>query len=124
MNRLTGIIADNQPVVRATVKNGALAFSRRGDARFIVDTGFTGDLLIPQSLVEKLDLELIAYSTFQLATEQLVTLPVYRGNIVIGKAMVEVEMVPGDALIGMALMQRIGSQLTLNFRTRMIVLTG
>jgi predicted aspartyl protease len=124
MNRLTGDITDNQPTVRAVVKNGALVFSPRGDFKFIVDTGFTGDLLIPQLLVKKLNLELIAYNTFQLATEQLVTLPVYRGNVVIGKAALEVEMVPGDALIGMALMQRIGSQLTLNFKTRTVVLKG
>jgi predicted aspartyl protease len=124
MNLITGVIADNKPIVKATVKDGRLVFSRRGKFEFIVDTGFTGDLLIPHPLVKQLNLDLLSYGTFELATEQLIELPVFRGNVVIGQATLEVEMVPGDALIGMSLMQAIGSQLLFDFDKGQVLLRG
>ncbi len=124
MNLITGVIADNKPIVKATVKDGRLVFSRRGKFEFIVDTGFTGDMLIPHPLVKQLNLDLLSYDTFELATEQLIELPVFRGNVVIGKTTLEVEMVPGDALIGMSLMQAIGSQLLFDFDKGQVLLRG
>ena len=124
MNLITGVIADNKPVVKATVKDGRLVFSRRGKFEFIVDTGFTGDMLIPHHLVEQLRLDLLSYDTFELATEQLIELPVFHGNVVIGKTTLEVEMVPGDALIGMSLMQAIGSQVLFDFDKGQVFLKG
>ena len=95
-----------------------------GKLEFIVDTGFTGDMLIPRPLVNLLILDLLSYDTFELATEQLIELPVFRGNVVIGKTTLEVEMVPGDALIGMSLMQAIGSQLLFDFDKGQVLLRG
>jgi hypothetical protein len=43
---------------------------------------------------------------------------------VIGKTTLEVEMVPGDALIGMSLMQAIGSQLLFDFDKGQVLLRG
>lgn len=120
--RLAGMIRDNVAVVAARVKNGKLVFARRGEFRFVVDTGFTGDLMIPQKLVEPLDLEFLGYKTFQLAAENVIALPVYRGYVTLGKATLEVEMTPGDALIGMTLLRAIGSQLHFDFHKATIVL--
>jgi len=80
-----------------------------------VDTGFTGDILFPAELTEKLDLKFVSYDSFQLAADQTIALPVYRGQIMLARAMLEVEMMPGDALIGMSLLQAIGSRLILDF---------
>jgi len=112
---VAGIIADHRPIVRARIKRGKLEFSERGDLEFVVDTGFTGDILFPAELTEKLDLKFVSYDSFQLAADQTIALPVYRGQIMLARAMLEVEMMPGDALIGMSLLQAIGSRLILDF---------
>ncbi|MBI5652274.1 MAG: hypothetical protein HZC40_17800 [Chloroflexi bacterium] len=115
MEYLSGIITNHTPFISARVKNGRLVFAKRGTIRFVVDTGFTGDLLIPSAIINHLDLKFLAYKTFHLAADQVIALPVYRGEVMFDRAILEVEMTPGDALIGMSLMQAIGSQLILDF---------
>lgn len=125
MRLLKGVITDKKPIVKAEINEaGALVFSDHGPFEFVIDTGFTGDVFIPEKLVGRLNLDLLSYETFELGADLLIELPVYRGVLVIGKTMVEAEMVPGDALVGMGLMQAIGSKLSLDFEKAEVVLSG
>ena len=49
---------------------------------FVVDTGFSGDLTLPASIVEELGLEFIESTTANLATDDEVELPVYGANVI------------------------------------------
>jgi clan AA aspartic protease len=120
-----GSIRNQEPVVTAKIdENGELNFASQGNHSFVVDTGFTGDIAVPHALLPKLNLEFSGYTEFVLATYQRVELPVYRGWVKIKHKRMKVDVVAGDELLGMGLLERIGSQLIVDFTKAEVKLLG
>lgn len=83
---IRGLIRDQAPVIAGRVdSSGKLCLGRRGPQRFILDTGFTGAMAVPEEMLSSLDVEHIGYDTFTLATGQEVELPVFLGEVRIGR---------------------------------------
>lgn len=59
--------------------------------------------------------ELVFYDTFQLATGEIVDLPVFLGKVIIENYEVETWFIPGDYLLGMEFLASIGSLLLFDF---------
>jgi clan AA aspartic protease len=82
----------------------------------VIDTGFSGDLTLPPSLVESLGLQWLCRQEGVLADGQLHTFDVYAATIVWGdkERTVEVESADIEPLVGMSLLA--GNQLFINVR--------
>lgn len=111
---LKGRIINFEPVIGAAIYEGRLAL---GEEDFIltVDTGFSGAIALPQSILEKMDLEFTGYDVFSLATGQIVELPVFTGQVLIGGRVFETWFIPGEYLVGMEFLSTIAKQLSLDF---------
>jgi predicted aspartyl protease len=111
-----GKIKKREPIITAQIdEKGNLNLSSKGQHRFIVDTGFTGDIAVPITLLPKLNLSFASYSRFVLATKKVIRVPVFRGWVYIKGKRLKVEIVPGDELLGMGLLEKIGSKLIVDF---------
>jgi clan AA aspartic protease len=79
----------------------------------VIDTGFSGELTLPPSLVESLGLPWLCRQEGVLADGQLHTFDVYSATIVWGneERMVEVESADIEPLVGMSLLA--GNRLTI-----------
>ena len=119
---LIGQIRDSVPYFYASQKKGTLVFQHHGDLAFTVDTGFTGSICIPAQLLRKLDVELVDYGSFRLATGKTVELPIYWGKVKIHNKNFETWFVPGDPLVGMEFLSSFGSQLQLLFKQKLLLL--
>lgn len=122
---LKGKIAHWEPTVLAMIdKNGQLELSHKGEHRFVVDTGFAGDIAVPKIMLAKLKVEFLGYNEFILATKKRIRLPVFQGWIKIKAMRVQVEMIPGDELIGMKFLEKVGSRLIVDFNNASVKLFG
>lgn len=59
--------------------------------------------------------QFIGFDEFVLATQKRIELPVFQGGVKIPQRLIKVEIIPGDELIGMKLLAKIGSKLIINF---------
>ncbi len=87
----------------------------------VVDTGFSGELTLPPSLVELMGLPWLCRQQGVLADGQLHTFDVYEATVVWGgeERSVEVESADIEPLVGMSLLA--GSQLTIEVRPHGVV---
>jgi len=95
--------------------DGVLILQEDADFSLIVDTGFSGGIALPEEILEEMDVELIDYGTFRLATGDEVELPVFWGKVVIGNYEIETWFITGDSLLGMEVLSLAGSCLSLDF---------
>ncbi len=120
-----GEIKYQEPLVSATVDgSGNLKLSSNSTHRFIVDTGFAGDIAVPYTMLPKLNLKFLGYDKFVLATNKPIVLPVFEGWVKIKRKRVKVEIIPGDELIGMKFLEKAGSKLIVDFDKAEVKLLG
>lgn len=120
-----GTIKKRESIVSVMVdENGHIAFSPQGEYRCIIDTGFAGDIAVPYSMLPRLDHKFLGYDEFVLATNKRIQLPVFQGWVRVKKGKLKVEVIPGDELIGMKLLERIGSKLIVDFDKSNMKLIG
>lgn len=103
---LRRIIAEHSPLIRGQVRGGVLHLKARGPLPFVVDTGFTGALAVPEEIARSLDFDLVGFDTFTLATGREVELPVYLGIVRLGRHRMKTWFILGEALIGMEFLER------------------
>ncbi len=87
-----------------------------GNISMTADTGFSGGIALPAKILEKMNIELVDYDTFRLATGKIIELPVFIGKVVVKNHEVETWFIPGDFLLGMEFLSSAGSALLLNFK--------
>ncbi|MDZ7360842.1 MAG: hypothetical protein ONB46_08965 [candidate division KSB1 bacterium] len=122
---IKGVIRNRKPIVSVTIdQQGNLNFSSAGEYRFVVDTGFTGYIVVPYALLPKLNLKFLNFTHFTLATHRNIQLPVFKGWVKVRTKRVKVEIVPGDELIGMKFLERVGSKLIVDFTKAEVKLLG
>lgn len=82
----------------------------------IIDTGFSGDLTLPQSLIDSLHLPWLCRQQGMLADGSLHTFDVYAGAIVWDNSerTVEIESAEIEPLLGMSLLE--GNQVAMDVR--------
>ncbi|MFQ6087650.1 MAG: hypothetical protein ACE5K0_01945 [Candidatus Methanofastidiosia archaeon] len=97
-------------------EDGTLVLQKDGDFPLTVDTGFSGAIALPEEILERMNVELIDFGIFRLATGNEVELPVFWGKIVIGDYEIETWFIPGDSLLGMEFFSLAGSYLSLDFK--------
>jgi len=119
-----GGIVDYVPFFNAGIKEGKLIITKKGDLSLTVDTGFSGGVALPTNLLKNLHLEMAFYDTFKLATGEIVELPVFTGEVTIGRKEVETWFIPGDYLLGMEFLSSAGSVLFLDFAKNKVSLLG
>jgi len=125
MTILKGKIAHWEPTVVALInKNGQLEISNKGKHSFVVDTGFAGDIAVPHTMLPRLNARFLGYNEFVLATQKRIRLPVFQGWVKVKAMQVEVEMIPGDELIGMKFLEKVGSQLIVDYKKATVKLIG
>ncbi|HEX3599069.1 MAG TPA: hypothetical protein VHU84_02940 [Lacipirellulaceae bacterium] len=99
-----------------------ISLELRGDdgksqqAKAIIDTGFSGDLTLPQSMIDSLCLSWLCRQQGLLADGSLHTFDVYIGSIAWpgGERIVEIEAADIEPLVGMSLLE--GNRLTIEVR--------
>jgi len=111
-------------VFTAIEGSGNLKLSSSGVHRFLVDTGFAGDIAVPNTMLPRLNLKFLGYDRFILATQKPVVLPVFEGWVRILRKQIKVEVIPGDELIGMKFLERAGSELIFDFVHAQLKLLG
>lgn len=112
-----GTIESDVPFVMGSIdRSGLLVLDAEGGIPFTVDTGFSGGIAIPSSLMASLGLRQVDTHTFILATGLEVRLPVFWGRVRIGSIEIETWFVPGEALVGMEALGEAGDMLVLDLR--------
>jgi len=120
---LRGTIVDYVPAFNGDVdESGALVLHASGKMPFTVDTGFSGGIAVPSDLLGRMDVKLIDFDVFRLATGISVELPIYWGSVRIGDRSFGTWMIPGDSLVGMELLTLAGSELRLDLIGASVVL--
>ncbi len=113
---IRGEIEDFVPFFNGLVDdNGTLILQQDGDFSLTVDTGFSGGIALPEEILDEMDVELIDFGIFRLATGDEVELPVFWGKVVVGDCEIETWFIPGDSLLGMEFISLAGSYLSLDF---------
>ena len=121
---IRGDIEDFVPFFNGFVdEDGMLIFQEDGDFSLTVDTGFSGGIALPEEILEEMDVELIDFGIFRLATGDEVELPVFWGKVVVGDYEIETWFIPGDSLLGMEFFSLAGSYLSLDFEKGKVKLT-
>jgi predicted aspartyl protease len=122
---LRGEIEDFVPFFNGFVnEEGILILQEEGDFSLTVDTGFSGGIALPEGILEEMDIELIDFGIFRLATGNEVELPVFWGKVVVGDYEIETWFIPGDSLLGMEFFSLAGSFLSLDFGKEEVELEG
>ena len=121
---IQGEITDFTPTFKACLRKEGLLLGEKGDIFLTIDTGFSGGIALPQGMLDEMNLELIGYDTFSLATGKVIELPMFLGKVVIKAHEVETWFVPGDLLLGMEFLSMVGEVLTLDFGKAMVELKG
>ena len=120
-----GVIEELVPIIRGEIRgDGSIVFDESGGLALTVDTGFSGAMALPIWAIEEMDLELVDFGKFRLATGDEIELPVFWGTVQVGERSVETWFVPGDGLMGMELLSGVGTRLTLDFDDSTIELVG
>lgn len=119
---LTGQIRDGEAWIAGHIQRGTLVLAPPAELRLVVDTGFTGTLALPSIALRRIRLQALGTEWYSLANGQEVDSAVYAGRVRVGRRIHEVEMVSfgSEALIGMELLQRLGDEVRLQFRTARI----
>ena len=83
----------------------------------IIDTGFSGDLTLPQSIIDSLDLPWLCRQQGMLADGRLHIFDVYTGTVEWGGLVrtIEIEAAEVEPLLGMSLLE--GNRLSLEVRS-------
>lgn len=104
----------------ARPRRGVFVVGEKGICRVVIDTGFTGSLSLPASVLRRLDSDPFGTETYRLADGQLVDLPVHVARVDIGGRTRDVEVIVGEgsALIGMELLESLGRALEFDFARR------
>ena len=111
-----GKIEDFVPFFNGFVDEyGMLVVQKNGDLSLTVDTGFSGGIALPKETLDGMDVELIDFGIFRLATGDEVELPVFWGKVVVSTHEIETWFIPGDSLLGMEFLSLAGSILKLDF---------
>lgn len=114
---IKGNIEKFVPVFGASLnKNAVFTLTDSGNISMTADTGFSGGIALPAKILEKMNIELVDYDTFRLATGKIIELPVFIGKVVVKNHEVETWFIPGDFLLGMEFLFSAGSALLLNFK--------
>lgn len=119
---LTGKIADREPYFWACLNGHYLVLAEQGNFQMTVDTGFSSGIALPQEIIEQLDLEPAAETTFTLATGEKVTLPIYLGQAKVKHILIDTWFVPGDYLSGMDFLSTAGNALFFDFLDKTVTL--
>ena len=113
---IRGKIEDFVPFFNGLVdEDGTLVLQEGGDFSLTVDTGFSGAIALPEEILDMMDVELIDFGIFRLATGEEVELPVFWGKVMVGGYEIETWFIPGDSLLGMEFFSLAGSYLSLDF---------
>jgi predicted aspartyl protease len=113
---IRGKIEDLVPFFNGYVDDsGTLIIQGDGNLALTVDTGFSGGIALPEEILEEMDIELIDYGTFELATGDEIELPVYWGKVMVKDDEIETWFVPGELLLGMEFLSSLGSRLSFDF---------
>lgn len=114
---IRGEIDDFVPFFNAFVDDdGALILQEDGNFSLTVDTGFSGAIALPEEILDQMDIELINFGIFRLATGEEVELPVFWGKVVMRDYEIETWFIPGDSLLGMEFLSLAGSKLSFDFK--------
>jgi predicted aspartyl protease len=123
--RITGKIIDAEPRLSVQTAKKRLALGRGKRDYMVVDSGFTGSVAIPEEWGERLNLNYAGIQSFTLANGQAVEFPTYLGLVRIGQAEALFEfIVTGEALLGMEFLERLGSRLVIDCKTKKVVIEG
>ena len=101
-----------------------LRFSSGAAIECVVDTGFDGGLMLPQSLAEDLQIQLLGELVFEMVGGAKVSAPVGLGNIEWLHKLREIEVILGqgiDVLIGTELL--VGTTLTIDYITSVVTIS-
>ena len=122
---IRGDIEDIVPFFNGFVdEDGMLILQEDGDFSLTVDRGFSGGIALPEEILEEMDVELIDFGIFRLATGDEVELPVFWGRVMVGDYEIETWFIPGDSLLGMEFFSLAGcSYLSLDFEKGKVKLT-
>ncbi len=121
---ICGEIIDNVPFIPAMIEDEGLSIDNHGTQNVMVDTGFTGDIAIPLDLIRRMGLSFLLYEDFELANGEVITHPVFLGRVLVGGLLLDTLVVPGEWMIGMTLLGRIGDELSLDFRLGCVMIRG
>lgn len=120
---LEGHINNLIPSINCLLNNeGNLVLIEDGEIPITVDTGFSGGISIPENVLEKMNVQLIDYEKFRLATGDEVELPVFWGKVIIYNNEIETWFVPGDFLLGMEFLSLVASKLNFDFNNEKVLL--
>ncbi len=122
--RVRGRIRSHEPSVPARISGGRLVIGGPQRIRLVVDTGFTGAIALPPSLLRRLRLDEVGAEPYILADGSAVVASVYEGAVVLGGKTCPVEIISseGDPLLGMQFIEDVASSLVINPRRREVVL--
>jgi predicted aspartyl protease len=118
-----GKIEDFVPFVKASIVDGVLIIDKNGNFTMTVDSGFSSGIALPHKLIKQIGLKPIVYDKFELATGEIVELPVYLGKVIVKNKIIETGFIPGESLIGMEFLYSAGSILTFGFKKNTVKLT-
>ncbi|MFQ6042942.1 MAG: hypothetical protein ACE5PV_18985 [Candidatus Poribacteria bacterium] len=96
-------------------KDGTLVIQENGNLPLTVDTGFSGGIALPEEILGEMNIELIDFGIFRLATGDEVELAVFWGKVLIRDFEIETWFIPGDSLLGMEFLSLAGSVLRFDF---------
>jgi len=120
---IRGEIEDFVPFFNGFVdEDGILILQEDGDFSLTVDTGFSGGIALPEQILEEMDVKLIDFGVFRLATGHEVELPVFWGKVLVRNYEIETWFIPGDSLLGVEFLSLAGSLLTLDFEKKEVKL--
>lgn len=113
---IKGKIEDSVPYFSGSVdEDGMLVLGENGDFSLTVDTGFSGGIALLEEILEEMNVEIIDYEIFRLATGAEVELPVFWDKVKVKDQKIETWFVPGDLLLGMEFLSLAGSRLSFDF---------
>ena len=113
---VTGKIEDFVPFFNGSVnEDGVLVIQENGDFSLTVDSGFSGGIALPEKVLDQMNVELIDFGMFRLATGDEVELAVFWGKVVVKNCEIETWFIPGDSLLGMEFLSLVGSLLMIDF---------
>ena len=121
---IQGKIINFVPTFKAYIREDLLAFDSDGDIFLTVDTGFDGEIMLPQIILDDMNLEFMGYDTFTIATGETIEVPVFYGKVIVKKQEFEAWFIPGDQLVGMEFFCKVGKALELNFEESTVNLIG
>jgi predicted aspartyl protease len=121
---IRGKIEDFVPTFNAYLDNeGNIVLDEYGDFHITVDTGFNGGIALPMDIItDNMNLELVGFELFRIATGEIIELPVFLGKAIIKDYKLETWFIPGDYLLGLEFLSIAGRILSLDFDNKTVKL--